>query len=191
MKSALIVMQPQKSIAFFAEMLHAASVNQIAVLNSCGEARRLLLERDFDLIIIDSPLPDETGESFARHVSAKGISQVILAVNSEYFDAMSAVCENDGVLTVAKPINKDFFWAALTLAKTMRAKLKDKQAEDAKLKQKLEDIRVIDRAKRMLITYAGLSEQGAHRHIEKQAMDLRSTKRAVAEGIIKIYEYEV
>jgi AmiR/NasT family two-component response regulator len=33
-----------------------------------------------------------------------------------------------------------------------------------------------------------MSEQEAHRYIEKQAMDLRLTKRMIAEGIIKIYE---
>ncbi|MCL2084704.1 MAG: ANTAR domain-containing protein [Oscillospiraceae bacterium] len=33
-----------------------------------------------------------------------------------------------------------------------------------------------------------MSEQDAHRFMEKQAMDLRSTRRAVAEGILKTYE---
>jgi response regulator NasT len=33
-----------------------------------------------------------------------------------------------------------------------------------------------------------MSEQEAHRYIEKQAMDMRSAKRVVAEGILKLYE---
>jgi len=39
----------------------------------------------------------------------------------------------------------------------------------------------------MLISYLSLSEQESHRFIEKQAMDLRSTKRAIAEEILKTY----
>ena len=62
------------------------------------------------------------------------------------------------------------------------------RAENSKLKQKIEDIRIIDRAKCILISYLGMSEQEAHRYIEKKAMDMRITKRAVAEGILKIYE---
>jgi response regulator NasT len=33
-----------------------------------------------------------------------------------------------------------------------------------------------------------MSEQEAHRYIEKQSMDMRSTRRIVAEGILKKYE---
>ena len=45
METALIVTCNEKSIPFFTEMLNAASIDQITVLRSCGEARRLLLER--------------------------------------------------------------------------------------------------------------------------------------------------
>jgi len=33
-----------------------------------------------------------------------------------------------------------------------------------------------------------MNEQEAHKYIEKQAMDIRSTRRIVAEGILKLYE---
>jgi len=188
MESALIVSTTQKSIDFFTEMLNAASIGQIVTVHSCGEARRLFLERDFDLVIINAPLRDESGESLARYIASKGMSQVILVVKSEYFEDVSAHTEEEGVLTVAKPINKSIFWATLKLAKSANARLKRMQAENSKLKQKIEDIRIIDRAKCLLISYLKLSEQEAHRFLEKQAMDMRVTKRAVAEGILKMYE---
>ena len=188
MESALIVSCKEKSTAFFAQMLEAASVAQVLTLQSCGEARRILLERDFDLIIINSPLSDESGEGLARQTAAKGMSQVLLVVAVEHFDAVSAICENDGVLTIAKPINKAVFWAALKLARAALSRLVRMQAENSKLKQKIEDIRIIDRAKCLLISYLNMSEKDAHRLIEKQAMDIRLSKRAVAEEIIKTYE---
>ncbi len=120
MESALIVSCTEKFTVFFTEILNTASVKRISVLKSCSEARRLLLEHDFDLVIINAPLRDETGEMFARNIAVKGMSQVILVIKSEHFDAVSANCENDGVLTVAKPINKTIFWSALTLAKSSR-----------------------------------------------------------------------
>jgi len=188
MESALIVTSTQKSIDFFTEMLNEASITNIVTVHSCGEARRLFLERDFDLVVINAPLRDESGESLARYIASKGISQVILVVKSEYFEDVSAQTEEDGVLTVAKPINKSLFWATLKLAKSASVRLKRMQAENSKLKQKIEDIRIIDRAKCLLISYLKLSEQEAHRFLEKQAMDMRVTKRAVAEGILKMYE---
>ena len=188
MESALIVSHTEKSIVFFTEMLNMASFNQTVTLQLCGDARRLLLERDFDLVIINAPLRDESGEDLARHIASKGLSQVILVVKSEHFDAVSEVAENDGVFTVAKPINRSIFWAVIKLAKVGQIRMQQLRAENAKLANKIEDIRIIDRAKCILISYLKISEQEAHRSIEKQAMNMRITRREVAEGILKTYE---
>ena len=187
MEIALIVSRTEKSASMFAEMLNEASISQITTLNSAGEARRILLDQDFDLVLVDSPLQDESGEKLSRYIASKSLSQVMLAVNSEHFNAVSAACEADGVLTISKPVNNDFFWYALSLAKSAGNRIKRIQNENAQLKQKIEDIRIIDKAKYLLISHLKLSEQEAHRFIEKQAMDIRTTKRAIAEGILKTY----
>lgn len=188
MESALIISSTDTSVAFFTQLLNAASVKQITAFQSCAEARRILLECDFDLVIINAPLRDETGETFARNIASRGLSQVILVVKNEHFDAVSAICENDGVLVVAKPINKSIFWSVLTLAKSAQTRLKRMQAENENLKQKIEDIRIVDKAKWILISHMNMNEQEAHRYLEKQAMDTRVTKRIVAEIILKTYE---
>ena len=59
------------------------------------------------------------------------------------------------------------------------------QAE--RMQQKLKDIRVIDKAKCLLIQYERLTEEEAHRAIEKQAMDRRVSRREVAERILEAY----
>ena len=188
MESVLIISHTEKSTAHFSEILTAASINQITAKSSCAEARRLLLERDFDLVLINAPLRDESGEKLARHIASSGLAQVILVVATEHYDAVSALCENDGVLTIAKPISKTIFWSALKLARAAHNRLSQMHVENSRLKQKIEDIRIIDRAKCILISYMNMSEKEAHRSIEKQAMDMRISKRAVAEGILKTYE---
>ena len=188
MYSALIVSGAEKDASLFAGILNAASVNKINTLNSAGEARRLLFEQDFDLVIVNPPLPDEPGEELCRYIASKDVSQVIFVVKNENFDAVSAVCGEDGVLVISKPVNKDIFWSALSLAKSMGNRMKRMQAENERLKQKIEDIRIVSRAKLILVSGMNLSEQEAHRYIEKQAMDLRSTRRAVADRILKKFE---
>jgi response regulator NasT len=188
MESALIVSDSEKDAALFTVMLNAASVHQIVCQKSVDTARKLLLKQDFDLVIVNAPLPDESGESFSRSAASKGVSQVILMVKRESFDSVLAACEGDGVLTISKPVDKAVFWSALSLAKSVQNRIKRIYAENAQLKQKIEDIRIIDRAKCLLISYTRMSEQESHRYIEKQAMDMRSSKRIVAEGILKKYE---
>ena len=188
MESALIVSYSDKSTAFFTDMLKAVSCDKIVAAETCGIARRLLLERDFDLCIINAPLQDESGETLSRHIVSKGISQVILCVPSQHYEEVSSIVENFGIITISKPLNKNLFWSALKLAKASLSKMKSLQFENDKLMQKIEDIRIVDRAKCILISYLNMSEPQAHKYIEKQAMDMRITKRAVAEGILKTYE---
>jgi response regulator NasT len=188
MESALIVSSSKKSAAFFSEMLKDTSITQIAFLQSCSSARRLLSELYFDLVIINAPLRDESGEDLSMHITSKGSSQVILAVNNEFLDAVSAICENCGVLVIPKPINKAVFWLTLSLARAVHGRMKLIQAENEQLKQKIEDMRIVDRAKWVLVSRMHINEKDAHRYIEKQAMNLRTTKRAIAEKILKSYK---
>ena len=58
MDSALILSSSEKSTAFFADLLRDAAIGQISALQTGGKARRLLMERDCDLIIINAPVRD-------------------------------------------------------------------------------------------------------------------------------------
>ena len=188
MESALIVSPSEKETAFFTELLNEASIHRIASQKSVDGARRIIQKQDFDLVIVNAPLPDESGEIFSRQIALKNTSQVMLFVKSDSFDSVSAACADGGVLTISKPVNKDILSSALLLARSAQNRIKRIQAENTQLKQKIEDIRIIDRAKCILISFMKMSEQEAHRYIEKQSMDMRSTRRIVAEGILKKYE---
>jgi response regulator NasT len=188
MKNALVISNSEKGTDFIIEVLSSASINDITTLKTCGEARMLLSEREIDLVVINAPLSDETGEGLARQIVTESTTQAILIVKHEYFDDISAACAQDGVLTVAKPINMVVFTSALKLAGSVQSRLRLVFAENTKLKQKIEDVRIVNRAKLLLLSHLKMSERDAHRYIEKQAMDMRSTRRAVAEGILRTYE---
>jgi len=188
MENALIVSCTEKSIEFFREMLNLASVKKITVAYSCAQARELLERNSYDFIIINSPLKDETGENLSRQTSRNGASQVILVVGAEYFEEVTAATDSAGVFTVSRPVSRSVFWSALRLAKSASKRLKIIQDENTRLRQKLEDTAVLNRAKLLLISYLGLTEQDAHKYIERRAMDSRATKRQISEDILKMYE---
>ena len=52
----------------------------------------------------------------------------------------------------------------------------------------LDEMRLINRAKRILMLYLNMSEPSAHRYIEKRARDMRVTKTEIAKNILKTYE---
>ena len=188
MDSALIVSYSKKVADSLAEILAQTSVTDVATLSNGGEARRAMIEKDHDLYIINTPLPDEFGYELALDIASKGISVVILIVKAELYDEISEKVENYGIITMAKPISRTIFWNALKLSIAAHRKIKAIHNENAKLMQKIEDIRIVDRAKCVLISRFSLTEPEAHRYIEKKAMDTRRTRRKVAEEILMLYE---
>ena len=96
--------------------------------------------------------------------------------------------EARGALVLQKPLNKALFLRTVRLAMVARRRLLEIKTENAGLHHKIEEIRLIDRAKCVLIQYLGLTEPQAHRYIEKQAMDRRVSRREVAAGILAAYE---
>ena len=61
------------------------------------------------------------------------------------------------------------------------------EQENKKLKLKLDELKIVQRAKNMLMENLDMTESEAHRFIEKQAMDMRTTKYEVANSVIKTY----
>lgn len=68
------------------------------------------------------------------------------------------------------------------------ARLRSLCTETVSLKRKLDDTRLVTRAKLLLMSRLQMSENEAHRYIEKAAMDTCSKRREVAERIIRTYE---
>ncbi len=77
---------------------------------------------------------------------------------------------------------------AMQLLIATRRKLRKLENRAAKLEAHVEDMRLINRAKLLLVQQLKMTESEAHRYIEKQAMDTCRKRRAIAESIIRTYE---
>ena len=59
--------------------------------------------------------------------------------------------------------------------------------ENARLQDKIAQIRLVSRAKCCLVEHAHLTEAEAHRRIEKLAMDTRRDRAEVAQEVLEEY----
>jgi response regulator NasT len=188
MDSVLIVSNTAATLGILADLLKMQTFARIVTTQSGNDSRRTLLESDFDLIIIDTPLSDEYGDEFALHASEHTSAGIILITKTDTLYDMSEAVEDAGVFVLPKPISPDFFYQAVKLLYASRRRVLKLQDENKTLQGKLQEIRVIDRAKCVLIQYLNMTESQAHRYIEKQSMDLRQGKVVTAENILKTYE---
>ena len=60
--------------------------------------------------------------------------------------------------------------------------------EEYTIEEKMEEIRLVNRAKWLLIEQLKMTEQDAHRYIEKQAMDRCVNRRTIASEILAAYK---
>ena len=186
-RRVLIVSGGDKLFEYFSSLLPSADFYPITRAGSAGEAKRMLLQTGADIVIIDTPLPDEFGVSFAQDIAGRSLG-IMLVVKTELYDRVCHKVEDHGILTVCKPNSRQILYSSVRLLAALSARLQKSESRNKSLQEKMEDIRVVNRAKWLLIERLGLSEADAHRLIEKRAMDERVSRRQVAEGIISSYE---
>ena len=68
-----------------------------------------------------------------------------------------------------------------------REKIRKTEIRTLSFEEKMNEIRLVNRAKWLLISHLQMTEPDAHRYIEKQAMDRCISKKTVAEEIIRTY----
>ena len=182
--SVLIVSGKKQTPSLMSAMLDSSVYRPVEAAFSASEAKRKMLRRDYDILIIDPPLPDEFGSDFAVDASSNTHSGILMTVRSDLFDLVCSRVENYGVLTLAKPISQNDFYHSLKLVTATSARLLNEEKKNRRLQDKLEEIRLVSRAKFILMEKMRITEPEAHRFIEKEAMDSRRTKTEVANEII-------
>ncbi len=183
-KSILIVSSGEKSARSLASLLDTA-LFEPELVKTGAAARQLVTSRRFDLILINAPLSDEFGHELASDLARSTSSGVILLIRSAVFEEVSEQVGPLGVLTASKPLSPALFIQTIRVASAVSARFLEWEKENGKLRHKLEEARLVDRAKCLLIERSGLTEESAHRMLEKRAMDSRRTRWEVAEEVIR------
>ncbi len=160
----------------------------VSVVNTGTEAKRAVDAHEYDAVIINAPLSDEFGSELSAIVIEKTMALCLMLVKADISDNVSAKVEDSGVMVIPKPLSRTFFTQAMKLVVATRRRIIGIKAENVKLLNKIDEIRLINRAKFALMQYLKFDENQAHRYLEKQAMDTRRAKKEVALEIIKIYE---
>lgn len=157
------------------------------IVSNISAAKRALAERAFDFVLINSPLPDDVGTRFAIDTSAHKETVVLFMVRAELYDEMYDKVAEHGVFVLSKPTSKPIITTALGWLSSARERIRVQETKTHSLEDKMAEIKIVNRAKLLLISQLQMDESQAHRYIEKQAMDRCVTRRIVAEEIIKTY----
>ena len=147
-----------------------------------------MINASFDLILVNAPLPDDMGIDFAMEACAESDAGVLLLIKSELYEETYYRVLSSGVITLSKPTNLQMMSQSLRILCATRERLRGVRKHQATVEEKIDELRLVSRAKWLLIECLHLTEPDAHRYITRQAMEQRLSKREVAESIIRTYQ---
>ena len=180
----LVISSYEKFAASVERALSDGRYREIEVRKSASLARRELLERSYDIAIINVPLSDEPGVELALDIATRFTTGVIITASSEISEDVAEKVTDYGVIVIAKPATVKAVSRSVRLMCAIQDRLKKTEKKVLTLEEKMDEIRVVNRAKWKLIEEKGMSEDDAHKYIGKLAMDQCITRREAAEEIL-------
>ena len=188
MGRALIVSAGASSNEYISARLAELGYTRPAIIPSGAEARRRMLESDFELIVVNAPLPDEFGHELCSSAVEKTDAGVVLLAKAAAAEQLLAPMSEQGVLLLSKPFSNTLFLQAIHLAAASNHRLQLLRQENARMQEKIAQVRLVSHAKCCLVEREQMSEDAAHRYIEKHAMDTRRSRAEIAQEILDSYE---
>lgn len=122
-----------------------------------------------DLVICDVKMPEMDGIDAAEEVYQFLAVPVILVSAFHDKDLIHRASRRHILAYLVKPIKETDLLPAITVAMDRWQEFQTLRSETASLKQALEDRKIIERAKGVLMLRAGLSEPDAFRRLQKLA----------------------
>jgi response regulator NasT len=173
---------------YFQKILPHLGHRVIGVAQTGRELVELCASSHPDLVITDIKMPDMDGIDAAAQIYRNMAIPVILV--SAYHDPeFIRRAEADHIMAyLVKPIKQDDFEPAIGIAMCRFEQFQALRKETADLKQALEDRKVIEKAKGILMKKTGLDEHDAFRRLQKLASDKNRKLIEIAQIIMTAEE---
>jgi two-component system, response regulator PdtaR len=169
-----------------AERLRSLGHEPIGPAADGAEAIELARKSRPDLYLFDIEMPKIDGLEAAKRLAVDGLRRpavVVTGVDDPSLIERSIATGVSAYLT--KPIDSRELQAALELAAARHAEFEALEAEVARAQQALEDRKLVERAKGLLMSALGLSEHDAFRRLQLTARERNLRLADVAARIVE------
>jgi len=188
-KYKIIIAAQDKTLASVKSMLASASY---FVQDSCASGNETLRKSTMmfpDLVVADYVLSDMTGIELAKRLEEARICPVIILATlsqSEYVEDLKG--NSLDIFCVAKPLNSQVLNHTVSLVLKLTQRIHAYEEQVADLKQQMEDRKLIERAKGILMKKFNMSEDDAYKEMRKKAMNAAKPLGQIAKTIIDMFE---
>ena len=122
--SVLLVSVSRKTISETLPLLPATDYYPVLSARSVSEAKRMLIDESFDLVIINAPLPDDAGLQFATDLCVNSDAGVMLMVPKDLYEDTCSKVLPFGVVTLSIPTSTQMVSHSLRVLCSIRDRLR-------------------------------------------------------------------
>ncbi len=137
-----------------------------------------------DFIIMDVKMPVMDGLAAAKIIAAENIAPVLLLTAYSQQDIVEKARDAGVIAYLVKPVREEQLFPAMEIAVTRFNELQQLNDELENLKDSLATRKLLDRAKGILMTAHGMTEQEAYRRMQQFSMAKRMPLKELAQSII-------
>jgi response regulator NasT len=169
-----------------AERLRMLGHEPIGPAGDGEEAIALAKENLPDLYLFDIEMPTVDGLAAAARLADDGLRRPVVVITGVEDPGLVERAIATGVSAyLTKPIDDRELAAAIELARLRQAEFEALEAEVVKAQQALEDRKLVERAKGLLMTALNVSEQEAFRRLQITARERNLRLVEVAQRIVE------
>ena len=167
------------------EMLKEAGYDVVGEGSDGIEALKECRQKTPDIVLLDIKMPLMSGLDVAKILKEEN-QEVCVIILSAYNirEFIDKATENSVMGYLIKPIDEEIFLSKLKMIYCNYLKMKEFQEEAKKAKKKLEERKLIEKSKGILMENNNISENEAYTKIRNIAMQKRISMEEVAKIII-------
>ncbi|MGN1126782.1 MAG: ANTAR domain-containing response regulator, partial [Ruminococcus sp.] len=150
MKKAIVVSKQSNNAKALQSLLTEEGFDDVLVLENSSDAKEVVALDEYDLIVINTPLENETGLELAAFCGEKTTSSIMVIVREEKAIEVAQMMTSRGIMVISKPINKHLFHHYLMFSECFKKRMNRVVKENTKLKSQVETMKLVNRAKLLL-----------------------------------------
>ncbi|MBQ5311286.1 MAG: ANTAR domain-containing protein [Oscillospiraceae bacterium] len=186
--NALIICSSEEKMNGYVSLLREAGIEDIS-FSEGDRVRQLVTEKSYDIIISVLPFGQGFGLDSVAYICGNTDSEQVVFSPSKVYDEVCSKTVGLNISILPKNVPPAIAENTVRRAIEVKKRLDAARSENDILRRRADEDKIVFRAKAVLIEYLKLSENDAHRFIQKRAMDRQTTLAQVAAEVLKTYDY--
>lgn len=161
MEKVIVAFENAKSSDRVREIVESSGTASCVICRSASEVKRMVRKQRVSAVICSFKLPDGSGEELFEDLPPS-CAMLMVAVQS-----LLELCQNEDIFKLPSPVSRGDLIASVRMLVQMGHRLE----KFVRPRRGEEELTLIDEAKAVLMDRHGMTEEQAHRFLQKKSMD--------------------